>query len=33
LASPPGVYNIAVHSHSTVTNSFNNVTVVRVMLQ
>jgi N-acetylneuraminic acid mutarotase len=28
-----GVYNIVVHSHSTVTNTFNNATVVRVTLQ
>ena len=29
----PGVYNIVVHSHSTVTGSFNNVALVRVTLQ
>ena len=29
----PGVYNIVVHSHSTVTGTFNNVALVRVRLQ
>jgi len=33
LGLSPGVYNIAVHSHSTVSSSFNNLTVVRVTLQ
>jgi hypothetical protein len=33
LGLAPGVYNIVVHSHSTVTNTFNNLTVVRVTLQ
>jgi hypothetical protein len=33
LGLTPGVYSIVVHSHSTVTNSFNNLTVVRVTLQ
>jgi hypothetical protein len=33
LGLATGVYNIAVHSHSTVSNTFNNVTVVRVTLQ
>jgi N-acetylneuraminic acid mutarotase len=33
LGLTPGVYIIAVHSHSTVTNTFNNVAVVRVTLQ
>ena len=29
----PGVYNIVVHSHSTVTGAFNNVALVQVTLQ
>ena len=29
----PGVYNVVVHSHSTVTGAFNNVALVRVTLQ
>jgi hypothetical protein len=33
LGLAPGVYNIVVHSHSTVTGAFNNVALVRVTLQ
>ena len=33
LGLAPGVYNIVVHSHSAVTNTFNNVALVRVTLQ
>jgi N-acetylneuraminic acid mutarotase len=33
LGLAPGVYNLVVHSHSTVTGSFNNVALVRVTLQ
>ena len=33
LGLTPGVYNIVVHSHSTVTNAFNNYALVRVTLQ
>lgn len=32
LGLAPGVYNLVVHSHSTVTGSFNNVALVRVKL-
>ena len=30
---PPGVYDIAVYAHSNVTNTFNNVSVVRVTVR
>jgi hypothetical protein len=33
LGLTPGVYSIAVISHSTVSGSFNNLAVVRVTLQ
>ena len=33
LGLTPGVYSIAVHAHSSVSNSFNNIAVVRVTLQ
>ena len=33
LGLTPGVYNIAVHAHSTAAGAFNNVALVRVTLQ
>jgi len=33
LGLAPGPYNIVVHSHSTVTGTFNNLAIVRVTLQ